>query len=155
MKKNAETSSCGHYRWWLQRRWADGPIVCFVMLNPSTADAENDDATIRRCIGFAKFWGFSALSVRNLFPFRATKPNELEKMARSGIDICGGERGAAELRAAITADLVVTAWGAHPCSAQAARFVEMTAPKPLWCLGTTAKGAPMHPLYRPMTSRPV
>ena len=92
MKRSAEISECGKYRWWLRRRWADGPVVCFVMLNPSTADAEQDDPTIRRCIGFAQAWGCGALEVRNLFPFRATNPADMLKAAKAGVDIRGGSR---------------------------------------------------------------
>jgi hypothetical protein len=51
-------SDCGTYRYELWRRWAEGPHVLFVMLNPSTADAVTDDATIRKCIGYAKRWGY-------------------------------------------------------------------------------------------------
>jgi len=121
MKRSAEISDCGQFRWWLQRRWADGPLVCFVMLNPSTADAEQDDPTIRRCIAFARSWGFGALSVRNLFPFRATKPADLKRAVRS-IDVTGGQRGLGELAVAATADLVIAAWGANATECAAQRF---------------------------------
>jgi hypothetical protein len=47
------------------------------MLNPSTADADNDDPTIRRCIGYAKEWGFGGIYVVNLFGVRATNPKYL------------------------------------------------------------------------------
>lgn len=149
MKRTAEISECGNYRWWLQRRWDDGPLVCFVMLNPSTADHEKDDPTIRRCIGFAKAWGFGALSVRNLFPYRATKPVDLMAAANSGFDVRGGERGAAELKAAATADLVIAAWGSYRCLSRSSAFLEITKPRDIWCLGQTKQGAPLHPLYLP------
>ncbi|WP_131822315.1 DUF1643 domain-containing protein, partial [Mycobacteroides chelonae] len=61
----AVISADGLYRYELHRSWRAGPVVEFIMLNPSTADAEVDDATIRRCIGFAKQWGYGALVVRN------------------------------------------------------------------------------------------
>ena len=63
----ATLSPCGRYRYRLTRRWGDGGAVAFVMLNPSTADAEKDDPTIRRCIGFAREWRFGRLIVVNLF----------------------------------------------------------------------------------------
>ena len=61
----------------LTRRWAEGPPLVVCMLNPSTADAEEDDPTIRRCVGFAKRDGFAALEVVNLFAFRATDPKAM------------------------------------------------------------------------------
>lgn len=83
MERYASISECNRYRWWLRRVWdarllSDGRIaneVNFVMLNPSTADAEVDDPTIRRCIGFAKAWGFAALTVTNLYALRGTVRN--------------------------------------------------------------------------------
>jgi hypothetical protein len=147
MKRSAELSTCGKYRWWLRRRWSDGPIVCFVMLNPSTADAEKDDPTITRCIAFAKAWGFGALSVRNLYPWRATDPKDLTRAIKRGLDVRGGERGLAELAAAGSADLVIAAWGAYRCSDRAGQFLQLMQAKPVWCLAATKNGDPAHPLY--------
>lgn len=153
MKRSAEVSECGKFRWWLQRRWDNGPLVCFVMLNPSTADAEKDDPTIRRCIGYAKAWGFGAMSVRNLYAYRATKPADMKK-AMKVMDVTGGERGLSELRASISADLVIAAWGTHVSEGAAKRFVELTAPSPIWCLRKTPQGIPVHPLMQPADLKP-
>lgn len=149
--RTAEISDCGLYRWWLRRSWdaaGDGRVVCFVMLNPSTADANQDDPTIRRCIGFASDLGVSAMLVRNLFAFRATNPKVLKGLR---YDVAtGGERGDMELLASLSADIVVCAWGASgpKCTAERAEwFVQQAGSKPLYCLGTTKTGAPRHPLY--------
>src|ERR1700721_1892011 len=103
VSKSAEISECGQYRWWLRRSWvrrdSETKTVCFVMLNPSVADGIVDDPTIRRCIGFTRSWGYSVLSVRNLFPFRATEPRSL----LTATEPTGGERGDVELMAAKTA----------------------------------------------------
>lgn len=78
MKKSAIISNDGLYRYRLDRVWKeDGPLVLFLMLNPSTADATKDDATITRCINYAKSWGYGGLVVGNLFAFRSTKPKNL------------------------------------------------------------------------------
>lgn len=147
MKRTAEMSDCGKFRWWLQRRWADGPIVCFVMLNPSVADGMQDDPTIRRCISYAKSWGFGALDVRNLYPYRATKPADLKK-AMKVHGVTGGGRGANELMAARTADLVIAAWGGNASTHAQERGIDLLAPCPLWCLALTQDGQPVHPLMQ-------
>jgi hypothetical protein len=41
-------------------------------LNPSTADENQDDPTITRCINFAKSWGYGGVCVTNLFAYCAT-----------------------------------------------------------------------------------
>lgn len=65
------------YRYDLWRRWDDGPLLAWIMLNPSTGDAEVDDATLRRCMGFARRDGYAGIVVRNLFAYRSTKPASL------------------------------------------------------------------------------
>jgi hypothetical protein len=151
--KTAEISDCGKYRWWLQRRWSDGPIVSFVMLNPSTADAEQDDPTIRKCIAFAKSWGFGMLDVRNLYPYRATDPKNLAKAVESGIDIRGGDRGLRELTLCVGASLVIAAWGAYPCLSRQQEFL-MALNKAVWCIGKNKDGSPVHPLYQASRKTP-
>ena len=73
-------SSCRKYRYILWRRWAvdcNANYAMFVGLNPSTADETDDDPTIRRCIRFAKSWGYSGLCMANLFAYRATDPKDM------------------------------------------------------------------------------
>lgn len=82
MKTGAIFSDDTVYRYALWRVWDDSlPLVLFVMLNPSTADAELDDPTIRRVVGFAKAWGYGGAVVVNLFGFRATSPKVLKTAA--------------------------------------------------------------------------
>lgn len=165
VRRSAELSECGRYRWWLRRSWQlwdkEGlhvkgkGVVCFVMLNPSTADAMRDDPTIRRCIGFAKSWGYDTLSVRNLFAYRATDPKEL----LGGQGVTGGSRGNGELLVACTADLLVAAWGADVpfCRDREAldMFSDQFPDKQVYCLGTTKQGKPRHPLYVKASAVPI
>ncbi|MFM7320548.1 MAG: DUF1643 domain-containing protein, partial [Armatimonadota bacterium] len=78
----ATLSECGRYRYRLERRWSgepdDGDAVVFVGLNPSTADAGSDDPTLRRCVGFARAWGFPAVVLVNGFALRAADPRALD-----------------------------------------------------------------------------
>jgi hypothetical protein len=145
LRRSAELSECGRYRWWLRRSWSggNGKTVCFVMLNPSTADALKDDPTIRRCVAFAQAWGYSVLSVRNLFAYRATDPKEL----LTAENPTGGPRGDAELAAAATAELLIAAWGADVPFGRDIEAVAMFYDKPLHCLKLSKHGKPWHPLY--------
>ncbi len=163
--RSAEISECGRYRWWLRRSWLlwsptgehieSKGICCFVMLNPSTADGSQDDPTIRRCIRFAKDWGYGQLSVRNLFPWRATDPKELFHATT----VTGGHRGDQELITACTCDLVVCAWGAGVPFKRDAECLDLFKKSfpgvPLYCLGTTKHGHPRHPLYVKADTQPV
>jgi hypothetical protein len=76
---SAVISACGKFRYRLWRYWDEAkPPMVFVMLNPSTADAHNDDPTIRKCIGFAKRYGYGGIEILNLYAYRATKPADLK-----------------------------------------------------------------------------
>lgn len=140
------------YRYSLHRRWAPTSPVRFIMLNPSTADATADDPTIRRCMGFARAWGYGGIVVHNLYALRATDPREL--LAHP--DPVGPDNDR-YLRDADSAGLTVCAWGAHPAAARRAdRVIGMllgsgAAPHHL---GLTKAGAPRHPLYLPRTAEP-
>ena len=98
----------GTYRYSLWREWcADSPPIAFIMLNPSTADDQKDDPTIRRCIGFAHAWGFGALEVVNLFAYRATDSRKL-----LGVDDpVGSENDNYIVQAVELCPFVVVAWG--------------------------------------------
>lgn len=121
----------------------------FVGLNPSTADAAQDDATIRRCIEFARTWGYGALVMTNLFAWRATDPGDMLAAA----DPVGPDNDAALLAAARAADVVVAAWGVH--GAHMGRDVAVRAMLPrLHYLRLTKDGRPGHPLYLPADLRP-
>lgn len=131
------------YRYSLWREWIGGEgYVMFIGLNPSTADETNDDPTVRRCIGFAKRWGFSALCMTNLFAFRATDPN---LMMRSP-DPIGKYNDSHLLNIYNGASLVVAAWGTGGWYLGRDREVFDTLGA-MDCLGLTKDGYPRHPLY--------
>lgn len=141
-------SPCGTYRYVLTRhipcvlRWVK-PCL-FVMLNPSIADASVNDPTIRRCIGFAKEWQCTSLTVVNLFAFRATSPADLVLAPDpygpdNNLHVC-------EQMEKHRLGLIVAAWGNHRLAENASTksFFRL---EPVKCLGTTQSGAPRHPLY--------
>lgn len=130
----------------MTRIWADGPLLTFVMLNPSTADADKDDPTIRRCIGFAKRDGFSGLRVVNLFAFRATQPTDMQ----AADDPIGPENEARLIELFSAGGTFVAAWGGGGQFRGRAYDVRRLAGLlgvEMQCLGTTKDGYPRHPLY--------
>jgi len=142
---SAVLSDCGLYRYRLDRRWGDGPTCGFIMLNPSTADADLDDPTIRRCIGFAKREGCGSLMVGNLFAFRATNP---EDMADADDPDGPENRHFLENMAEHADGPLIAAWGAHWMARDTvSHWVCQTFGHRLMCLGKTKSGAPRHPLY--------
>lgn len=146
----ATISDCGTYRYTLDRVWDTTlPLALFVMLNPSTADAREDDPTIRRCRTFAAREGCGSLTVVNLFALRATDPAELRKHPDPvGPDNARWLAASLGRKPAVT----IAAWGAHPFAASraddVARYITEHGVR-LHCLGTSKAGHPRHPLYLP------
>jgi hypothetical protein len=146
--RSAVLSPDGKYRYRLDRRWADGPTVAWVMLNPSTADGTSDDATLTRITRFSRSWGFGALTVVNLYAWRATDPAELWRAA----DPVGPDTDWHILQA-VAGHEVVVAWGAHGKAERIAEVLNLIASstgagRP-HALGLTKTGQPRHPLYLP------
>lgn len=156
-KRDATISRCGRYRYRLSRHWGNGAEATFIMLNPSTADAENDDPTIRKCIGFARRWGLDGIYVGNLFAVRATDPADM----KASTDPVGPDnRDYLEWmceRAAKNGGVLICAWGAH------GRYIEQDRTFLGWmdmlditpkALRLTKDGSPGHPLYIPYDAQP-
>ncbi len=135
----------GNYRYSLLREWGEDGRVLFVMLNPSTADGELDDPTIRRCMGFASEAGFGGMSVVNLYAYRSKDPFALNEVE----DPIGPDNDATIVKEAARADLVVAAWGGKPNKRRIEEVLELLRPRRMRCLGVNQNGAPQHPLYIP------
>ena len=149
--RGAELSADGVYRYKLWRIWQpEVAPALFVMLNPSTADANQDDPTIRRCIDFAKRFGWGGLLAGNLFAFRATDPKEM----RATADPVGGRNNAALLELHGQAGITIAAWGVHGIYRGRAAEVLSILPHAIHCLAESKEGHPRHPLYLPKDAVP-
>ncbi|WP_366914828.1 DUF1643 domain-containing protein [Hyphomonas sp.] len=144
LRKSAAISACGRYRWSLSRIWGPGIRATFILLNPSVADAEIDDPTLRRCIGFAKRENCGGLTVVNLFAFRTSDPKLLLRAEDPE-----GPENQLHLRMAVeAADMVICGWGAHPVAQKSGQNLVQAFPAIAFrCLGKSGAGAPRHPLY--------
>lgn len=143
MRRQTTFSPDRVYRYTLWREWVGGDgFVQFIGLNPSTADESLDDPTIRRCVGYAKAWGFSGLCMTNAFAFRSTDPAGL----RAVCDPVGPDNDRHLIETAAGARLVVAAWGVHATFLDRETAVRRLIPS-LHALHLTAAGHPGHPLY--------
>lgn len=150
MKRGAIFSRCMRYRYRLWRIWDEKrPAVLFIMLNPSTATAEHDDPTTRRCMDFARRWGFGGVYIGNLFAYRSTALRPMLDVA----DPYGPDDNNAHVLAMhdLAGD-TICAWGAYGLKRPSNALTELH-PEDLAHLGLTKWGAPKHPLYLPANSK--
>lgn len=145
-------------RYYLHRRWADdidSKSVCFVMLNPSKAGARDDDPTIRRCIGFAKAWGYGEMCVVNLFSQIESSPQGLRDDACDGaLQVCEELNENYQRLSLDTSSTIVLAWGS-PSTIKSIHMVAVRrfnvlfggGEKVFYCIDVNKDGSPSHPLY--------
>jgi hypothetical protein len=140
MKKHAILSYDDKYRYQLSRIWdEEKPKILFIMLNPSTADADVDDPTIRRVVNFAKSWGYGGVFVGNLYAFRSTDPKALRC-----IDDPIGEDNIQHIQSLIrVTERVIYAWGNNK---KEPKWLCDLVDQP-YCIDISKKGIPKHPLY--------
>ncbi|MEA1834635.1 DUF1643 domain-containing protein [Methylobacterium durans] len=161
IQRAASLSRCGTYRFTLTRRWGEGGRVCFIGLNPSTADHRSDDPTVRRWIHFARAWGYGGFTAVNLYPYRSSCPDACRAWSRWEED--GPNRHVRDVirencgivaREARTAALVVPCWGAgtwdpHGIEQVLEEIRTGEAPWPdLHCFARSKDGSPAHPMAR-------
>lgn len=122
------------------------------MLNPSTADENVLDPTLRRCMNFAKSWGFGRMDIVNIFAFRSTDPGWMKAQD----DPIGKSNGAHILECALNVQQIVCAWGVDgDFRDRDMEVLEVLSEFELWCLGLTKMGHPFHPLFRPASTKAV
>jgi hypothetical protein len=152
MDKSAIFAPCRRYRYTLSRIWSTKkPFALFVCLNPSTADENSDDPTVRRCIRFADSWGYGGLVVANIFAYRSTDPKALYGLA----DPIGPENDKFIKSMSRRAGLTVAAWGVHGAYLDRGVFVFKNLLTDPHHLALTKNGHPKHPLYLRKDLRPI
>lgn len=153
--RSALFSECGSYRYLLTRSFESGVGSClFVMLNPSTADADSDDPTVRRCSSFVRSWGYRELRIVNLFALRSVDPRNLESVA----DPIGPKNDAVLRQELQSGGLLVAAWGNRGAlRRRSSAVLEMIFELKVsaMCLGVNGTGEPVHPLYVSAAARPL
>lgn len=151
MKSGAIFSPCRNYRYVLWRTWdTQLPKVLFIGLNPSAADENYNDPTIRRCLQFAQSWGYGGFYISNLFAFRQKDPAQLKK-AKTPI---GKENDYYILKYADACEKVILIWGNHGTFKDRDKEVLALLEKP-YCIKINKTGHPAHPLYLKKELQPI
>jgi len=151
------------YRYTLGRDWRDeaslfaptepnarsAQRVLFLMLNPSTADARQNDPTVAKCIRVAKRMGYGALEVRNIFAIRGTDPAIIKRVP----DPVGpaNDKAIRDCATDPATAIIVAAWGNHGSyQGRAHEIAEMLRAirKPVYCFAVSLQRQPVHPLYQ-------
>jgi hypothetical protein len=140
------------FRYSLWRNWEDvaatapsNDCCLWICLNPSTADALKDDATVRKCVGFAQRWGHTSIEIVNMYALRSRHPSKLKLVT----DPVGPDNDMWLMRSAARSKRAIAAWGNHAVHLGRDRAVLRlleTVGVELLCLGTTNTGRPKHPL---------
>ena len=140
----AKWSEDGLYRYLLWRIWeAEKDVVGFILLNPSTADVDNDSPTSDKLEKYAKDWGYGGYMLGNLFAFKSTDRKMLEIVGEDAI----GPSNDHWLKYLIKyADRVVCAWGEKGKLYGRANKVLKLIEEP-YCLCRNQSGQPAHTLY--------
>jgi len=148
------------HRYSLIHRWDDlltpaderERSIAWICLNPSTADEQQLDPTLRRIRGFSTAWGFSHFVMLNAFAFRATDPADMKAAA----DPVGPENDRWIAHWAERVERVIVGWGEHGAHLGRDRqVVALIDPAKTFCLARNASGQPKHPLYVAADTVPV
>lgn len=152
--RSAQFDSTGQYRYRLDRQWDHTrPRITLVMLNPSRADHQQDDPTVRRCTRLAQQWQYGSLVVVNLFAYCTASPKVLKTVDHP----VGVDNDDAILQACGSAENILLAWGnwghLHNRDRQVLALLTPYRDR-LYCLGLNQTGQPRHPLYIPRDTQP-
>jgi hypothetical protein len=124
-------------------------VAVLIGINPSTADAVENDHTIRKDLGFARRRGWSRIIKANKFGLRGKDVSIL----RDAPDPVGPDcdRYLAEIFS--EADLIIPCWGplrkvSAPLRSRWRAVANMmfATGKPVLCFGTALDGQPLHTL---------
>ena len=151
IKTDATFSKDRLYRYSLHRIWnEDLPKVLFIGLNPSTATETKNDPTIRRCMQYAKDWGFGGYIMGNIFAYRSTDPSNLYKIKNP----IGIKNNYWLKKLHKEADLTIAAWGTNGKFLNRGKEV-LSFILEVKCLRMTKAVFPSHPLYLPKNLTPI
>lgn len=144
------------YRFTLWRTWDHSKQkAVFIGLNPSTANADEDDPTIRRVVRFAYDWGYGGVNMLNLFPLITPFPEELKQDKITEFAYFNNMDWIKTVVTSRNTGIVVCAWGAFNEAKEKAKEVMQIIPQQTHALGVNKDGSPKHPLYIAADTKPI
>ena len=143
--RKAKFSKDKKHRYELSRHWdLSKSDILFIMLNPSIANENIDDPTIKRLINFTKKFNYGGFFVANLFTYITPYSKTLD--TSSGLT----KLNLKTIKNFVNkAEEVVYAWGNSIKEPEELKNL-VENPK---CFGRNLNGTPKHPLYLPSNSK--
>ncbi len=141
------------FRYTLIRVWDKSkPKIAFIGLNPSVADEQQDDNTVRKCINIARRDGYGSMVMLNAYAYRSTDPKALQTQP----EVVGRFNDRYIAEECKSADKIVVAWGNHATDDRHTTLLKVLDGQQLYCFKRNNNGKPKHPLYvslkAPLTS---
>lgn len=147
VRTEAKFSDCGKYRFFLQRQWdVVKPVVMCIGLNPSTANGDTNDATIRNLIHIINNAGYGGFYMMNLFAMISPYPDDLRSCPDPLKD---NDEWIDDVR--LQCQDVIFCWGNFKQAEYRAKVMIKKYPDAL-CFGKNSNGSPKHPLYLKQTT---
>lgn len=148
----------------LEKERPENGRVVFIMMNPSYANENQWDNSVRRCVGYASDWGYQLVTILNLFAFRTPFPkggtdkhgNDWPPIWQAD-DPIGPKNDRHIVSEIINADEIVCAWGnagEHLKRGQEVLDLLPTNNPTPKALKVNNTGHPSHPLYLPKDLEP-
>lgn len=143
----AKFSEDRKYRFSLWRIWDKSkPLVMFIGLNPSTANENENDPTIRSVERISKANGYGGFYMMNCWALVSTDPEKLRDHRWNEL-ICEWNDNMLTITKSKCKD-VVFAWGSFDIVIETGRYFELLEMFPnAMALHINKNGSPKHPLY--------
>lgn len=153
IEKTAHFSPCRRWRYTLWRVWSEEPYANFICLNPSTADEETDDRTVKKCMTLARNWGYGGICITNIFAWRDTDPRKMKL-----VDNPVGDNNDLWIHLIATSPkcgIVIAAWSGHAGHLNRSTDVKKVLIRVKLHYLKKGDGEPWHPLYLPNNTKPI
>eukprot|EP01084_Bolivina_argentea_P270830 460612_1 len=151
IERGAIFSQDSQYRYALHRIWDDSKKkVMFIGFNPSTADGQIDDATVKKLIKYCKLWDYGGLYICNLFAFVAKNPLDIDECEHP----IGSSNDYYLQKYSVKSDKIIVMWGRQGAfyNNRIQNVLKIFTMR-IYCFKLTKNKQPYQPLYLPLNTQ--